>query len=138
MRVSNIIGIHHLGIAVNDIDREALNYVSLFGFKKETGILFEPPMKVNVQFLTLDSFRIELVRPSSNDSPIQNFLDKGGILNHLCYESSDIEATVNSIKSNSKAFQTVPITKASTLKNCVYTFFAKPSGEVIEIIHFSK
>ena len=41
-------------------------------------------------------------------------------------------------RNNIKSFQTVPITKASTLKDCYYTFFAKPSGEVIELIYFDK
>ena len=39
-------------------------------------------------------------------------------------------------KSEKNMFQTVPIIKASTLKDCFYTFFAKPNGEVVELIYF--
>lgn len=129
-------GIHHLGIAVRNIKKEAQSYVDSFGFKQETEILHEPPQKVNVQFLLLGDYRIELIEPTGEDSPIMNFINKGGVLNHICYETSDIENTVEYFKSEKNMFQTVPIIKASTLKDCFYTFFAKPNGEVIELIYF--
>ena len=110
----------------------------MLGFEKETNILLEPPQKVYVQFLILNNYRIELLQPVDDTSPITNFMKKGGIINHLCYESNDIEKTVLYFRNNIKSFQTVPITKASTLKDCYYTFFAKPSGEVIELIYFDK
>ena len=136
--LADIIGIHHLGVAVSSIRDEAKIYVNSLGYKKETEILHEPPQKVFVQFLLLGKFRIELIEPSQDDSPIMNFMNKGGVLNHICYESSDLEKTVASFKSQNVMFQTVPITKASTLKDCFYTFFAKPSGEVVELIYFDK
>ncbi len=129
-------GIHHLGIAVKSIKNEARVYIDSLGYTQETEILHEPPQKVYVQFLLLGDFRIELIEPTGKDSPIMNFINKGGVLNHICYETSDIESTVEYFKSEKNMFQTVPITKASTLKNCFYTFFAKPSGEVVELIYF--
>ena len=135
---SNIIGIHHLGIAVRNIKEESSVYIDLMGFAKETEILHEPPQKVDVQFLKLNDFRIELIQPVSADSPIISFLDKGGVLNHICYESSDIESTVKQLKKDRGFFQTVNIMKASTLDDCYYSFFAKPTGEVVEIIYFEK
>jgi methylmalonyl-CoA epimerase len=138
MLASNIIGVHHTGIAVKDIEAESKVYQNMLGFEKETNILLEPPQKVYVQFLILNNYRIELLQPVDDTSPITNFMKKGGIINHLCYESNDIEKTVLYFRNNIKSFQTVPITKASTLKDCYYTFFAKPSGEVIELIYFDK
>ncbi|MEC7929399.1 MAG: VOC family protein, partial [Pseudomonadota bacterium] len=91
---SNIMGVHHLGIAVRNIAKEAEMYCGLMGFKAETEILREPPQKVDVQFFILNGFRIELIQAISEDSPILGFIKKGGILNHICYESSNIEATV--------------------------------------------
>ena len=128
---SNIIGVHHLGIAVQNIAKEAEIYCGLMGFEAETGILREPPQKVDVQFFVLNGFRIELIQATSEDSPILGF-------NHICYESSDIEATVKNLKKDKGFFQTVDIIKASTLKDCYYSFFAKPNGEVVEIIFFDK
>ena len=135
---SSIIGVHHLGIAVKDIAKEAEIYCSLMGFEAETGILREPPQKVDVQFSVLNGFRIELIQAISEDSPILGFIKRGGILNHICYESIDIEATVKNLKKDKGLFQTVDIIKASTLDDCYYSFFAKPSGEVLEIIFFDK
>ena len=135
---SHITAVHHLGIAVKDIIKESQIYTGLMGFEAETDILREPPQNVDVQFFVLGEFRIELVQPINQDSPIENFLNKGGILNHICYESSDIEATVQNLKQNRNFFQTSNIIKASTLNDCYYSFFAKPTGEVVEIIYFDK
>lgn len=135
---SKIIGIHHLGIAVSNIQEESRTYIDLMGYNPETEVLLEPPQKVYVQFLTLNNFRVELIEPTGKDSPIMSFMEKGGVLNHICYESSDLEASVASLRKNKGMFQTVPITKASTLKDCSYSFFAKPTGEVIELIYFNK
>ena len=138
MSASSIIGVHHTGIAVKDIEAESMVYQNTLGFEKETNILLEPPQKVYVQFLILNSYRVELLQPVDDTSPITNFMKRGGIINHLCYESNDIEKTILYFRNNIKSFQTVPITKASTLEDCYYTFFAKPSGEVIELIYFDK
>ncbi len=127
-----------MGIAVKDIAKEAEIYCSLMGFEAETEILREPPQKVDVQFFVLNGFRIELIQAISEDSPILGFIKRGGILNHICYESIDIEATVKNLKKDKGLFQTVDIIKASTLDDCYYSFFAKPSGEVLEIIFFDK
>jgi len=135
---SNIIGVHHTGIAVSDINTESKIYQDILGFKKETEIIVEPPQKVYVQFLSLNGYRVELLQPLDNSSPITQFLKKGGIINHLCYETRDINKTIDFIKKHIRSFQTVPITKASTLEDCYYTFFAKPNGEVMEIIYFDK
>lgn len=129
-------GIHHIGISVRSIKKEAQVYIDTLGFIQETEILHEPPQKVNVQFLLLGDYRIELIEPTGEDSPIMNFINKGGVLNHICYETSNIESTVKHFKSEKNMFQTVPIIKASTLKDCFYTFFAKPNGEVVELIYF--
>ena len=99
---SSIIGVHHLGIAVQNIAKEAEIYCGSMGFEAETGILREPPQKVDVQFLVLNGFRIELIQATSEDSPILGFIKKGGILNHICYESSDIEATVKKLKKDTQ------------------------------------
>ena len=120
------------------IAKEAEIYCSLMGFEAETEILREPPQKVDVQFFVLNGFRIELIQAISEDSPILGFIKRGGILNHICYESIDIEATGKNLKKDKGLFQTVDIIKASTLDDCYYSFFAKPSGEVLEIIFFDK
>ncbi len=135
---SDIVGVHHVGIAVKDIEEEGSKYVSWFGFSQETPILLEPPQKVEVQFFLKNEFRVELIQPTGDDSPILSFMEKGGVLNHICYETSDMEETVSRLRKAKTFFQTVQVTKASTLANCYYAFFAKPTGEVIELIYFDQ
>jgi methylmalonyl-CoA/ethylmalonyl-CoA epimerase len=42
--------------------------------------------------------QIELVEPAAPDSPVVNFLRKGGGLHHLCYEVSDLEAHLSRMR----------------------------------------
>lgn len=46
--------------------------------------------KVNVCFLKVGEPFLELIEPTSHDSPIAEFASKGGGIHHLCFEVSDI------------------------------------------------
>ena len=55
--------------------------------------------KVRVAMLPIGESRIELLEPTSDDSPISKFLDKrGGGIHHVAVEVDDIEATLAKLK----------------------------------------
>jgi len=57
-------------------------------------IVHDPVQRVRVAFFKPLDVRnpvFELVEPASADSPVSNFLKKGGGLHHVCYEIDDIE-----------------------------------------------
>ena len=92
--------IDHLGIATNGIN-EALKFwadsLGLENVHTET----VADQKVNVAMLPLGESRIELLEPTSDDSPISKFLEKrGGGIHHIAVQVDDIEASLKQLKDN--------------------------------------
>jgi methylmalonyl-CoA/ethylmalonyl-CoA epimerase len=85
--------IDHLGIAVASID-EALAIYRALGLA-ETRREEVPGQKVVAAFLPVGESRIELLEPTSDDSPIAKFLDKrGGGIHHVCFAVEDLDAAL--------------------------------------------
>lgn len=92
--------INHIGIAVGKID-EALGFweraLGLSNVHAET----VDEQKVRVAMLPLGESRIELLEPTSDDSPVSKFLAKrGGGIHHIAVEVEDIEAALLKLKSS--------------------------------------
>src|SRR5215217_7820076 len=92
--------IDHLGIATKGID-EALAFwadaLELENVHTET----VEDQKVTVAMLPLGESRIELLEPTSDDSPISKFLEKrGGGIHHIAVEVEDIEASLAKLKAD--------------------------------------
>ena len=90
--------IDHLGIAAKSIE-EALKFwadsLGLDNVHTET----VADQKVNVAMLPLGDSRIELLEPTSEDSPISKFLEKrGGGIHHIAIEVEDIEASLRQMR----------------------------------------
>jgi len=130
---SHIVGIHHIGLVVDDIKEMSRFYQEKLGFASESGIINEIKQKVYVNFLSLDGYRIELIQPTGENSPVYNFLCRGGKLNHICYISDDIEISTKYLR---KEYGMVPVSSeySASIKNCEVRFLAKPDGEVIELV----
>lgn len=90
--------INHLGIATKGID-EALKFWSdALGLENIHTEIVED-QKVRVAMLPIGESRIELLEPTSEDSPISKFLEKrGGGIHHVAVEVDDIEAVLTKLK----------------------------------------
>src|SRR5262249_37067264 len=91
--------INHLGIATKGID-EALKFWSdALGLENVHTEIVED-QKVKIAMLPLGESRVELLEPTSEDSPISKFLEKrGGGIHHIAVEVDDIEATLAKLSS---------------------------------------
>src|SRR5438445_12861304 len=90
--------INHIGIATKGIE-EALKFwggsLGLENVHTET----VDDQKVTVAMLPLGESRIELLEPTSDDSPISKFLEKrGGGIHHVAIEVDDIVASLSRLK----------------------------------------
>lgn len=90
--------INHLGIATNGID-EALKFWSdALGLENVHTETVED-QKVRVAMLPIGETRIELLEPTSEDSPISKFLQKrGGGIHHIAVEVENIEESLAKLK----------------------------------------
>lgn len=91
--------IDHLGIATKGID-EALKFWSdAMGLRKTHAEEVEE-QKVRVAMLPIGETKIELLEPTSEDSPIQKFLEKrGGGIHHIAIEVKNIEKSLEKLRS---------------------------------------
>ncbi|MFZ0705736.1 MAG: VOC family protein [Candidatus Korobacteraceae bacterium] len=97
--------LHHTGIVVPDIKAYGEIYAATLGLAPTTEIFHDPLQKVRVQFWgggESESW-IELIEPAAEDSPVWRACRKGGGLDHLCYETPDIEKTVQHSLANGGA-----------------------------------
>lgn len=86
--------IHHIAIAVNNIEEASKFYQDILGLNL-SGVEVVTSQKTRVGFFHIGESNIELVQPSESDSPIAKFLEtKGQGVHHICFEVDDIEAEV--------------------------------------------
>jgi len=83
--------IDHLGIAVKNLDEVAKYYEESLGLKCEGREEVES-QKVKTAFFEVGEVHIELLEPTSDDSPIAKFLEKNGEgIHHIAFRTDDIE-----------------------------------------------
>ena len=90
--------INHLGIATKNIDEALKFWEGALGLENVHTEIVED-QKVKVAMLPIGESRIELLEPTSDDSPISKFLEKrGGGVHHIAVEVDDIEASLAKLK----------------------------------------
>lgn len=84
--------LHHVGIVVKSIEESVPRYCQFFGLRPITELITDDKQRVNVQFLATESgaTNVELIEPLPGKSPVRLALEKGGGLNHLCFEVEDV------------------------------------------------
>jgi methylmalonyl-CoA epimerase len=84
-------GIHHLGVAVADLDEAIATWGRLFGARVEyRDALAE--QGVDAVALLVGESRIELLAPTGEDTPVGRFLARRGPgMHHIALEAHDIE-----------------------------------------------
>jgi methylmalonyl-CoA/ethylmalonyl-CoA epimerase len=91
-------GIDHIGIAVKSIDEAKKFWVDLLGLKL-SHIEEVPGQKVRVAMLEAGETTIELLEPTSPDSPIQRFIEKRGEgLHHLTLGTDNLAERLKKLK----------------------------------------
>jgi methylmalonyl-CoA/ethylmalonyl-CoA epimerase len=86
--------IDHLGIAVHSIAVARTFYEEILGLPCE-GEETVASQKVKTAFFAVGEVHIELLEPTSEESPIAKFLQKNGEgIHHVAYKTDDIEGQI--------------------------------------------
>lgn len=92
--------INHIGIAVSDIETAATFYTQALGLTL-SGVEEVGDQKVKVAFLQIGEVRLELVQPTSPESPVAKFLEKNGQgIHHIAYHVADVASEVERLKAS--------------------------------------
>jgi methylmalonyl-CoA/ethylmalonyl-CoA epimerase len=86
--------IHHVGVAVSDLDAAVATYERLFGGRLEHRERVED-QGVEAASMRVGESRVELLAALGNDTPVGRFLAKRGEgMHHIAYEVADLEAAL--------------------------------------------
>lgn len=90
-------GIHHVGMAVSDLDEALDTYVRLFGAEVEhRGHVAD--QQVEAASVLVGSGRVELVSPLEDGSPVGRFLAaRGPGMHHVAYEVDDVRGALGAL-----------------------------------------
>jgi methylmalonyl-CoA epimerase len=87
-------GIHHLGVAVEDLDEALDTYERLFGAELEHRELV-PDQGVEAAAVRVGESRVELLASLGAETPVGKFLAKRGPgMHHVAYEVDDLRSTL--------------------------------------------
>ena len=90
-------GIHHLGVAVADLDEALTTYERLFGARLEHRAAV-PDQGVEAAAVLVGDGRVELLAPTDDDTPVGRFLASHGPgMHHVAYEVSDVAAALEQL-----------------------------------------
>ncbi len=126
--------INHLGIATNGIDDALKFWADALGLENVHTEIVED-QKVRVAMLPIGESRVELLEPTSDDSPISKFLEKrGGGIHHIAVEVEDIEASLEKLKAQGmRLIDESPLIGA---EGCLVAFVhpAASGGVLLELV----
>jgi methylmalonyl-CoA/ethylmalonyl-CoA epimerase len=90
-------GIHHLGVAVEDLDSALSTYERLFGARLEHRETMTD-QGVEAASLRIGADRVELLAALGADTPVGRFLAKRGPgMHHVAYEVDDVGAAIDEL-----------------------------------------
>ena len=90
-------GIHHLGVAVTDLDEAVATYERLFGARVEHRETV-PDQGVEAASLRVGEDRVELLASLGEETPVGKFLAKRGPgMHHVAYEVEDVGEAIDEL-----------------------------------------
>ena len=127
--------LHHIGILAEDMEKAIRNHREIFGLHQATEIVEDPIQRVRVVMLAPEEggIPVEIITPSSRDSPINDLL-KGKIrLYHLCYEVDDLDEALE-LTRRAKARVISGPSPAELFHGGRIAFIFSPDGYVVELL----
>jgi methylmalonyl-CoA/ethylmalonyl-CoA epimerase len=90
-------GIHHLGVAVSNLEEAIATYERLFDARLERRDALAE-QGVDAVSLLVGESRVELLAPTGDDTPVGRFLARRGPgMHHLALETDDVEAALREL-----------------------------------------
>ncbi len=126
--------IDHLGIATREINEALKFWQDALGLENiHTEEVVE--QKVLTAMLPIGDTRIELLEPTSPDSPISKFLEKrGGGIHHIAVEVENIEESLAALKA--RGVKLIDETPKAGAGGCLIAFVhpSSTNGVLLELV----
>ena len=130
--------INHIAYVVENLSGSAEIFTNLFKYKITENEVVDELQDVTLQFLHHESLpTVELVMPNSEKSPSQNALIKGGGINHIAYDVSDINEGIKYFEKNKFKLVKKPL-PGSAHNNKLVCFLYHSKMGLIELVEKNK
>lgn len=87
--------LHHVAIAVNDIEENLKLYRNLFGVSADT-IEYIPDQMVRATMLKIGSSHLEFIQPTDPRGSVARFIERHGeTMHHICLEIDNLQAKLD-------------------------------------------
>ncbi len=91
--------IHHVGYLAKNIEKTRKKLLEL-GYTVEKPVKYDEIRQINIEFLVNGDYRVELIQPMSEESPMYPLLKRfKNAPYHFCYEVADLDASVEELSS---------------------------------------
>jgi methylmalonyl-CoA/ethylmalonyl-CoA epimerase len=130
--------VHHIGIAVNDLEHSLAIYRDLLGLPLE-GQHEVPDQQVLTAFFPVGETHLELIQPTADDTSVARFLAKRGEgVHHICFEVEDIEAALRELKARgARLIDEQPRVMEEGRKKMAFVHPKSTGGVLIELYQLS-
>ena len=136
MSNQNLYTIHHVGIAVSELEAATAFYSTAFGFEVAYGPIEDPIQRVKVLFFRQGAPGLpllELISPLSGDSPLNNYLAKDAGAYHVCYEVPDIETALADLRGRRCLIVSRPV-NATAYNGRRIAWCFTPTNQLVELL----
>jgi methylmalonyl-CoA/ethylmalonyl-CoA epimerase len=122
--------LHHIGIAVKDLQEEIFHISSIHEVVHQSPVLFDQEQQAQLVLLTLsDGTKMELV----SGKPVESFVKKNISFYHLCFEVDDLDQEIARLTGEG-AFLISPPKPAILFTNRLVAFLQVSYG-MIELLN---
>ena len=128
--------VHHLGIAVKDIESALGFYQTALGFTVASQVYCDPIQKVKVCFLASERGRnltVELISPLEATSPVNGYLSKGIGAYHVCYEVEHLEEALEGLRAKGCVLVAAPV-PAVAFNDRRIAWCLTPTRHLVELV----
>ncbi len=89
--------IHHVGYLAKNIEKTGKKFLEL-GYEVESPVKYDEIRQVNIEFLVNGDYRVELIQPMSEESPMYPLLKRfKNSPYHFCYEVENLGEAVEEL-----------------------------------------
>ena len=126
--------INHIGYVVKSLEKSAQYYCDNFNYTIKVNKIYVENQLVNIVMLkssVQSDPDLELICPSTTDSPAYNSLKRGEVINHICYQTKNYEEVLSRFK---KKVVRPSMPAPVELFGGGRTFFAYLNGQLTEFL----
>lgn len=128
--------VHHLGIAVPDMEAAIRSYQEALGLVLVGGPVDDPIQRVRVCFLASSpssEVSLELISPLAGSSPIDQYLSKGVGAYHVCYRVADMPRALEHMRAAGCVLVSGPV-PATAFGGKPIAWLLLPSRQLVELV----